>query len=40
MLFMGTVDSVMAANISLDWWVVGSNLEPQTHKIADLLQSK
>ena len=35
---MGTVESVMASNINLDWWIIGSNLEPQTHTIQALLQ--
>jgi hypothetical protein len=30
----------MKANISLDWWTVGSNLEPVTRKIQELMQSK
>jgi putative spermidine/putrescine transport system substrate-binding protein len=37
---MGSADSVMKANISLDWWTVGSNLEPVTRKIQELMQSK
>lgn len=33
-----SVDEVMARNISLDWWTIGSNLEAETRKIDQLLQ--
>jgi putative spermidine/putrescine transport system substrate-binding protein len=33
-----SVDEVIARNISMDWWTIGSNLEAETRKIDRLLQ--
>ena len=33
-----SVEEVMARNISLDWWTIGSNLEAETRKLDQLLQ--
>jgi putative spermidine/putrescine transport system substrate-binding protein len=33
-----SVEEVMARNISLDWWTIGSNLEAETRKLDLLLQ--
>jgi hypothetical protein len=34
----GSVQDMMARNISADWYVVGSHLEERTHRVEELIQ--